>query len=91
MRKILQISLILLLAFTTALAQDRTVSGTVTGADDGTSLPGVNVLIKGTSSGAITDLDGNYKLVLTADATTLVFSFCWLSVYGSRDWFQISY
>ena len=75
MRKTLQFSLILLLAMTTAFAQDRTVSGTVTGAEDGTTLPGVNVLIKGTVSGAITDMDGNYKLVLTADATTLVFSF----------------
>jgi hypothetical protein len=75
MRKILQSSLILLLAFTTAFAQDRTVSGTVTGADDGTSLPGVNVLVKGTSSGAITDLDGKYKFSIPSEGGILMFSF----------------
>lgn len=42
---------------------------------NGTPVPGVNVLIKGTTVGTVTDGDGNYSIPLTADAETLVFSF----------------
>ena len=59
----------------TALAQDRTVSGKVTSADDGQPLPGVNILVKGTTSGTITDLDGDFTLSVPSDGTILVFSF----------------
>ena len=55
-------------------AQTRSLSGKVTGADDGASLPGVNVAIRGTSTGTITDLDGNYKLDVS-DEDVLVFSY----------------
>ncbi len=58
-----------------ALAQDRIVSGKVTSSDDGSTLPGVNVVLKGTSNGAVTDVDGNYKLSVPAAGGTLVFSF----------------
>ena len=75
MRRILQLSLVLVLVISTAWAQDRTISGKVTGAEDGAPLPGVNVLVKGTSNGAITDIDGNYKITLSDEAATLVFSF----------------
>ncbi|TBW27427.1 SusC/RagA family TonB-linked outer membrane protein [Gramella sp. KN1008] len=54
-------------------AQTQTVTGTVTG-EDGMPLPGVNVLIKGTSSGTQTDFDGNYTIEASPD-NTLVFSF----------------
>ena len=37
-------------------AQDKSVSGRITGADNGEGLPGVNILIKGTSTGAVSDL-----------------------------------
>ncbi|MBL6449811.1 mucoidy inhibitor MuiA family protein [Fulvivirga sp. 29W222] len=50
------------------------VSGRVIG-EDGMPLPGVNVLIKGTTVGTITDIDGNYRLPLTQDAQTIVYSF----------------
>ena len=50
-----------------------TVSGTVT-ASDGSKLPGVNVLIKGSSLGTITDMDGNFSLSVDPEAV-LVFSF----------------
>jgi TonB-dependent starch-binding outer membrane protein SusC len=58
-----------------ALAQERTISGKVTSADDGGGLPGVNVLLKGTSNGTVTDAEGNYKLAVPAAGGTLQFSF----------------
>ena len=55
-------------------AQNRTTTGRVVGSD-GTGLPGVTVLVKGTSLGTATDSDGRYSLPAPATATTLVFSF----------------
>ncbi|WMN06577.1 SusC/RagA family TonB-linked outer membrane protein [Marivirga arenosa] len=49
-------------------AQDRTVTGTVTDSKTGEGLPGVNVLVVGTTNGATTDFDGNYKLSVPSDA-----------------------
>ena len=57
------------------LAQDRTISGTVTGADSGEALPGVNVIVKGTNQGTVTDIEGNYNLSVAEGAETLSFSF----------------
>jgi TonB-linked SusC/RagA family outer membrane protein len=55
-------------------SQDVTVSGHVLSADDEQGLPGVNVVVKGTSIGTITDADGNYSLQAPEDGI-LVFSF----------------
>lgn len=55
-----------------AMAQ-RTVSGKVTD-DTGESLPGVNVVIKGTTTGVTTDLDGNFRISVD-DGATLIFSY----------------
>ncbi|PKQ65634.1 SusC/RagA family TonB-linked outer membrane protein [Labilibaculum filiforme] len=57
------------------LAQSREVSGVVTSADDGLSIPGVSVIVKGTTIGTTTDFDGNYSLSVPVDGKTLVFSF----------------
>jgi TonB-linked SusC/RagA family outer membrane protein len=54
-------------------AQDRTVSGKVV--DEDGPLPGVNVIVKGSTLGTTTDLDGNYKLSVPSDAETLVFTY----------------
>jgi TonB-linked SusC/RagA family outer membrane protein len=51
-----------------------TIIGTVTSADDGLGLPGVNVVIKGTTTGAVTDIDGKYSLKVQ-QGSTLMFSF----------------
>lgn len=73
MRKLLL--LCLSFALTTVIwAQDRTVTGTITSID-GEELPGVNVLVQGTTTGTTTDLDGNYRLSVPSDATNLVYSF----------------
>ncbi len=57
------------------LAQNRTVSGKVTSAEDGSALPGVNVLLKGTTEGTVTDSDGNFSIEVNGSSGTLVFSF----------------
>jgi len=51
-----------------------TVSGTVTD-ETGESLIGVNILIKGTASGTVTDFDGNYTLDVPDGSNTLVFTY----------------
>lgn len=53
----------------------RTVSGTITDAETGDPLIGANVIITGTSTGTITDLDGNYSLSVPDDAVTLSISY----------------
>ncbi|WP_020535378.1 SusC/RagA family TonB-linked outer membrane protein [Lewinella cohaerens] len=65
---------LLLLGTVPLLAQDISVTGTVTDDADGQPLIGVNILVEGTATGTITDLDGNYRLSVPADAT-LVFSY----------------
>jgi len=58
----------------TLLAQGRRVSGRVTSAVDGTSLPGVNVVVRGTTTGVSTDADGNYSITVPGNAAVLQFS-----------------
>ena len=56
------------------LGQNIVVSGKVTDVADGVGIPGVNIIVKGTTMGTTTDLDGNYSLTVSSNAT-LVFSF----------------
>ncbi|MCW5910189.1 MAG: TonB-dependent receptor [Cyclobacteriaceae bacterium] len=60
-------------------AQERVISGKVTSAEDGTGLPGVNVVLKGTAIGSVTDADGNYKISVPVQGGVLVFSFIGLT------------
>jgi len=53
----------------------RNVKGTVVSEEDSKPIPGVNVLVKGTTIGTVTDVNGNYSLTLPNNASTLVFSF----------------
>ncbi|MEK6481402.1 TonB-dependent receptor [Catalinimonas sp. 4WD22] len=53
---------------------DQTISGQITDGENGEPLPGVNVLAKGTTTGTVTDIDGNYRLTVNDEVTTLVFS-----------------
>lgn len=69
---------LLLLAFCFAFtvnAQQKTISGTVISETDNTPLPGVNVLVKGTSTGASTDFDGNYTISVSDNTAVLTFSY----------------
>jgi TonB-linked SusC/RagA family outer membrane protein len=64
-----------ILAPCVTFSQDLTrVTGRVTSVEDGQSIPGVNVLIKGTTTGAVTDINGNYSVEAPGDGT-LIFSF----------------
>ena len=56
-------------------AQPLQITGTVTSSEDGQPLPGVSILIKGTTRGAVTDLNGNYSIEVPSSDATLVFSF----------------
>ncbi|WP_152286215.1 SusC/RagA family TonB-linked outer membrane protein [Flavicella marina] len=68
--KALFITGLLLVSFGTIQAQTITVKGVVTG--DGEPLPGVSVLVKGTSNGTVTDFDGNYQITTDSNSTLLV-------------------
>lgn len=75
MKKILLLNLcILLLAATRLFAQSHPVTGRVTGKDDGNSLPGVTVTVKGTNTGTQTNVDGKYSINVSNGAQ-LTFSF----------------
>ncbi len=69
------LSLLLLFFASDGWAQSKPITGKVTAAESGEALPGVNVVVKGTTNGTITDIDGNYNLSVDADAEALVFSF----------------
>lgn len=71
-KSVLRLIAILLVISTPALAQ--TISGRVTASNDGQSLPGVSIVVKGSNSGTITDADGRYSIP-AARNKTLVYSF----------------
>ncbi len=76
MRKFTMIFVLLLfVGLQGAFAQTRVITGTVTSADDGSSIPGVTVVVKGTTIGTTTDLDGNFTLSVPSEYNTLVFSY----------------
>jgi TonB-linked SusC/RagA family outer membrane protein len=62
-----------------AKAQERTVTGKVTSAEDSAPLPGVNVVIKGTTNGTVTDADGSYSIQVPSNQSILQFSFIGLT------------
>ncbi len=76
MRQILRISLWMLacLSFVAVKAQDKVVTGKVTSSEDGNGMPGVSIAVKGTTRGANSDGEGNFRISVP-DNATLVFSF----------------
>ncbi len=77
MKRILLTCVMLVFAVltTTALAQNRTVSGKVTGSDDGLALPQVSIFLKGTQQGTPTNADGTYSISVPSNGGTLVFRY----------------
>ncbi|OYX10208.1 MAG: hypothetical protein B7Z16_18420, partial [Algoriphagus sp. 32-45-6] len=86
--KILSVCLTLLVLSAGAAFAQKTVSGTVLD-EFGLGLPGVSVLVKGTTTGTATDIDGKFSLNVPNDQATLVFSFIGYAtleqVVGSRS------
>ena len=59
----------------TAHAQVRTLTGTVTTSDAKETLPGATIIVKGTSIGTVTKIDGTYSIEVPSDTATIVFSY----------------
>lgn len=74
MRKIILLLGVFLLGISFTFAQ-KTITGKVTSKDDGSTLTGVTVAVKGTTTATFTDAAGTYKISVPATATTLSFSF----------------
>ena len=74
MRKILLGCLACLVTFC-AVAQNRVVTGKVTASEDASAIPGVNVIVKGTTSGTVSDTDGSFSITVPSNDAVLVFSF----------------
>ena len=68
-------AVMLLLVLTTVCQAQTTVTGKITSGADGTAIPGANILVKGTTTGTISDAEGNYRLDIPSTDGTLVFSF----------------
>lgn len=66
---------IIVLSMLNAMAQTRVLNGTVSSMEDGLPIPGVSVSVKGTTTGTISDMDGNYSIKVTEMAKSLLFSF----------------
>lgn len=79
MRKILLLGLTLFLVNAMAFAQGRVVTGTVSSLEDGLGVPGATVLVKGTTIGTATDIDGKYSINVPAGSNVLVFTFVGLT------------
>ncbi|MCG8582369.1 MAG: TonB-dependent receptor [Bacteroidales bacterium] len=75
MKRIFSFMVVLLMAVIVANAQNRTINGTITSKDDGATLPGVSVFIKGTTNGTVTSIDGTYNIVVPDNQSVLVYSF----------------
>ncbi|WP_320018363.1 TonB-dependent receptor [Labilibaculum manganireducens] len=73
LRKLL-LMLVMVFSFTMIHAQEKVVTGLVTDANDGMGIPGVSVVVKGTTVGTTTDIDGKYTLSVDANAT-IIYSF----------------
>jgi TonB-dependent starch-binding outer membrane protein SusC len=64
--------LVFLFAASLSWAQERIVTGKVTAADDGQPVPGANILVKGTSTGTSTDVNGQFSISVGANAMLVV-------------------
>jgi TonB-linked SusC/RagA family outer membrane protein len=75
MKRILMLFSLFLITGSIVMAQTVQISGAVTSSQDGLEVPGVSVIVKGTTLGIITGADGKYVLSVPTTTQTLVFSF----------------
>ena len=77
-KNLLKVSLcfiLMCLSVLPALAQNTTVTGKVTDSKDGSPIPGASVVAQGSTSGTVTDVNGNFKLSVPSSVTTISISF----------------
>jgi hypothetical protein len=87
MKKLVQSLFIFMLFAASAIAQERTISGSVTDKGDGQPLPGVTVRIKGAQGGTQTGGDGKFSLKVTSAATGLEFFLPWVLNSNGSSYF----
>ena len=75
MKKIILLVILISLYSLQLLVAQVNITGTITDANDGTTIPGVNILIKGTTTGVATDATGNFSIRVDNSNVTLVFTF----------------
>ena len=75
MKKLFNLMFLLLAMSPALFGQVRNLTGTVTSSEDGAPIPGATVVLKGTSTGVITDADGTYTIPVSASTGVLSFSF----------------
>lgn len=75
LRYLLTLTVVVILCFSEAWAQTRTISGKITSSEDGTGMPGVNIIIKGTQKGTTTNASGAYSLEVSGSNPVLIISF----------------
>ncbi|MDG1277423.1 MAG: TonB-dependent receptor [Algoriphagus sp.] len=94
MRKVLLLGLMLMLGSAVAFAQNRVITGTVISTEDNLGVPGATVLVKGTTIGTATDLDGKYSISVPSGSNVLVFTFVGLRpqevTIGNRTTIDVS-
>ncbi|MCE6991872.1 SusC/RagA family TonB-linked outer membrane protein [Dyadobacter sp. CY323] len=94
MKNIYSLLCALLLPAMCALAQERTVTGTITAKEDGTALAGVNIKIRGANAGTQTNSEGLFTLKIPGDSTVLIVSYIGFETQevpvGSRTSFTIA-
>src|SRR6185312_10054749 len=77
LKNLLKVSCFILACFfsLSAMAQNVTVTGKVTDAKDGSPIPGVSIVAKGTTVGTVTDVNGGFRLSVPQSVTTVTVSF----------------
>lgn len=74
-RLFILLALIVYFGLSSAWAQTRTITGVITSSEDRQPLPGVSIVVKGTTTGTVTDFDGKYTLAIPTSTSTIVVSF----------------
>lgn len=79
MRKLVSLIVMFVASIMMLMAQNRTITGVVTSAEDGETVIGASVVVTGTTIGTTTDIDGNFSLSVPQDAQTLTVSYIGLT------------
>ena len=84
MKQLLKLCLLVFFCFIagSAWAQNKSITGKVTDEKDGSPLPGVSVVAKGSTTGAVTDINGAFKISVPSSVSTLTVSY---TGYGKKD------